>query len=533
MAFIKHRPGAVLAILTLIVIGLFFVVLRTVWIKKGGGSDHDRVWQLTCNFQFHANGADTIAYVALPVETAGIKLLSQKFVYPGMRQVRLKERTGKVREAVFQATHQGPIQLKAEFQVHTRQTEQLGKETTKENLSADDRELYLQSGPQIQVESRLVTALYEKHFAEEIDKNRQIELIADYCENKILTISDDGSPDAAGVLTRRKASSIGRARAMVALFRLAKVPARLITGFILAERPVARPHYWVEIYQDKQWRPFDPEDGYRYELPFNYLPVRRGGPEILRLKEGANPISDYGITQTSSTVLTHRSEKNITEILNLSRLPVGAQSALVILLMLPLGALITTFFRNIVGIRTFGTFTPTLLALATVYADWRTATIIFLIVIVVGIAGRSLMPGFKLMKIPRLSIVFTLVAITMAVTISFLEYLHFTPAGHVVLLPLVVLTTIIDRVYSISDEDGVRIALQRLGWTIAVALVCFLLFQWQALGRLLLVYPELHFITLALLLLLGLYNQKKLSDFAYFRFLTENKKTKPKAVKDE
>ena len=44
---------------------------------------------------------------------------------------------------------------------------------------------------------------------------------------------------------------------------------------------------------------------------------------------------------------------------------------------MPLGALLTAVLRTIIGIRTFGTFTPTLLALAFVYNDWRTGLVVF------------------------------------------------------------------------------------------------------------------------------------------------------------
>jgi len=164
-----------------------------------------------------------------------------------------------------------------------------------------------------------------------------------------------------------------------------------------------------------------------------------------------------------------------------------------------------------------------------VYADWRTAVLIFLIVVVIGIGGRALLPGLRLMKVPRLSVVFTLVALTMTFVISVLDFIRVNPAGHMVLLPMVVLTTIVDRVYSVADEKSKRVALLQLFWTVVVALCCVLLFQWAPAGRLLLVYPELHLITLALLLLLGLYDGKKLIEISHFRFLAGEAKTKPQS----
>jgi hypothetical protein len=65
-----------------------------------------------------------------------------------------------------------------------------------------------------------------------------------------------------------------------------------------------------------------------------------------------------------------------------------------------------------------------------------------------------------------------------------------------------------------------------------VAIGCVWLFQWESVGRLLLVHPELHFITLALLLLLGLSNARKLSDFPFFQFLAEDHKKNEAAALD-
>ena len=152
--------------------------------------------------------------------------------------------------------------------------------------------------------------------------------------------------------------------------------------------------------------------------------------------------------------------------------------------------------------------------------------------VIFGIGGRSLLPGLKLMQVPRLSVVFTLVAVVMALTLSFLDFIHFNPSGLVVLLPLVVLTNIIDRAYTVADESGVRNALLRLGWTIAVASVCVLIFRWQRPGQLLLAYPELHLITLALIIGLGLYGWRKLTDFPVFHFLVEDRKKEKKLPAD-
>ena len=69
-------------------------------------------------------------------------------------------------------------------------------------------------------------------------------------------------------------------------------------------------------------------------------------------------------------------------------------------LILPLGALFTAFVRTIIGIRTFGTFSPTLLALAFVYNDFRSGLCIFAVVLATGFISRGVLDRLKLLLGP-------------------------------------------------------------------------------------------------------------------------------------
>ena len=204
-------------------------------------------------------------------------------------------------------------------------------------------------------------------------------------------------------------------------------------------------------------------------------------------------------------------------ILHLTRLPYGMQQTLAILLLLPVGALITSLFRNLAGIQTFGTFTPSLLALSFVYADWKTGIVVLVVVMALGLLGRTLLEWMKLLMVPRLSVILTLVVLLLAMAVSALDYLRMTPSARAVLLPMVILTVMIERFHISAEEDSVRFALKLLTGTLAVALCCFVLLQWRALGRLALTFPEGHLIVAALLILIGRYTGYRLTELTRFR----------------
>jgi hypothetical protein len=179
-----------------------------------------------------------------------------------------------------------------------------------------------------------------------------------------------------------------------------------------------------------------------------------------------------------------------------------------------------------VGIRTYDTFTPTLLALVAVFVDWLTALIVFSQAIILGVLGRSAMPDLGLTRVPRLSIVFTLVAMLMALVVSLLT--HFDPAidSAIVLLPIVILTTLVDRIYAVAVESGMRIVTYRLMWIVVAAIVSLAILLQSHWGQLLLAYAEAHAITVAIIILLGEYHGRQLSEFSNMRWMKEPSRKK-------
>ena len=276
------------------------------------------------------------------------------------------------------------------------------------------------------------------------------------------------------------------------------------------------------MYIGDEWRSFDPVHGYLNELPIFYIPMRKGDDKQIRTENAAisSSVSVVRALPTYDGLLSSDTRK-LTDILDLTRLTLPSREMLSILLLMPLGVLASELLRQFAGIRTYGTFTPTLLALAVTHVDWPTAVIVLALVTIIGVAIRAAMPGLNLQRTPRLAIVFILVAMSMSLVVSGISY--FDPAidSTVTLLPLVILTMLVDRIYTVYDERGVQSALTRLVWTVIAAMVSLYILLQSHWGTFLVSYPEVHAVTLAAILLIGLYRGPKLSDAPAFRWLRE------------
>jgi hypothetical protein len=350
--------------------------------------------------------------------------------------------------------------------------------------------------------------------------------IFEHCSN-IETPATGGLDTVDTALERMSASALGRARAMVAMCRATRrLPARLVTGFEIKQQAKAQPHVWVEVFVNQRWEPYDPEYGYTRYLPMHYLPVRRGGDKIVT-SEFTNPITAaFSIVgQPPNERLLRADERHPARVLTLTRLPVPTHDVISILLLLPFGALITAFMRNFIGLQTFGTFAPALLAMSFIYADLRSGIMILLVVITVGLVGRSLLERLRLLMVPRLSIILTLVILCVVFGYSIMYYFFEGITADAVLLPMVILTILIERFHVTVEEDGLVYALQLAVGTLVVALLCYAVLRWEWIGERILMYPEAHFFTIAAFIALGRYAGYRMTELWRFRDLVESTET--------
>ncbi|MFT5519524.1 MAG: hypothetical protein ACI9IA_000107 [Enterobacterales bacterium] len=294
-------------------------------------------------------------------------------------------------------------------------------------------------------------------------------------------------------------------KALISLLRAAHMPSRIVTGVDLHLAQDKQPIHWVELYIQDGWKSLDVVNRYKDGLPSSYIPLRKGSERVLITDENiqtTNQVWEIVPTKFPHGMFTSK-EASWLSIFDLTRLAPSTRNILGLLMLLPIGVLLTEALRQLIGVRTYGIFTPTLLALAAVYADKFTAAIIFALVIVAGITGRSMLPRLELSRTSRVSVIFVIVVMTMTLVVSSLTYIDSTTDSAVVLLPIVILTMLIDRIYTLADKYGMRKALIRLIWTTIAATVSFFVLLRSDWAEMILAYPEIHTVTLLCIILLG------------------------------
>jgi transglutaminase-like putative cysteine protease len=515
---IKEDKLVVSAALILIVLAVFCVALRARFLLRSDQTSKRNIWRLTYEIEIpRAKG--TRVYIAVPDNTGHCRVFKESFSYDGLWMDTVKSSRTRTREVVVvPLLGSGQGRLTADFDIHLNKEYELKTPGQKKGLTAQEVSHYLREEPAVQISAPVVSDILGAIKTSVKNKSELLNGIFDYCSENIIQIEFQGSTDAVGALEHRSGTGLGCVRAMIALCRAAKIPARVVSGFNLTTRSEPQMYSWVEAFVKNSWRPYDPVNGYRGELPPGFVRIRIDGNKLvrtsgdidLRAQWSIHPMPESPITETWAT-------RGWLRIADLTRLTPGMQHVLAIVLLLPIGALMTAVLRNMVGIRTFGTFAPTLIALSLVQADWRTGALALVVVLGMGVLARLFLNKLKILMVPRLGVILTLVVLTMILGISVLDHFGLTPTASAALLPMVILTMMVERFNITAEEDGYREALKVLAGTLLAATCCLLLLHVEYLSRLVLVFPEVLLLVAAALLLIGRYTGYRLTELWRFR----------------
>jgi hypothetical protein len=200
-------------------------------------------------------------------------------------------------------------------------------------------------------------------------------------------------------------------------------------------------------------------------------------------------------------------------------LPPAEKRLVEFLLLLPVAALIVCFFRNVIGLTTFGTFAPALLGLAFREVHSLVGIAVFVGILLSGWLLRRGLNRFHLLQVPRTAFMLTLVVCLLVGFIVVSNTFHLPATRYLALFPLVILTGMIERFWTLEEEDGTAASFRTLFTTFAVAACVSLVLNAPMVPRLMNTYPETLGIIMAVQLLLGRYTGYRLTELYRFRDL--------------
>lgn len=464
------------------------------------------IWIVEARIAFEASGQAVKAAVTLPSDTPGFEILDEDFV---SRDFGLALESDKdTRRALWSIRR-----ARGEQVLYYRMTL---KPTDRPKVHEGRQPPYPVKPDYPEPENSAIESLLSDVRSHSAD-------ISSFTRQLILRLSKDASNPAIDLLRDQAPTDLSWTRQLVEILAGARIPARVVMGVRLGES-VQGGHLvpWLEVHNEESWLPFNPRTG-DPGFPPNFL--------VWHFGDSPHPVSIEGAKLTDFQVSTRSGQQDLLSVarkasgdgaspiaaISLLGLPVHVQNVYAILLMVPLGAFFVAFLRNVIGIRTFGTFMPVLIALAFRETQLLSGILLFTGIVALGLALRFALEKLKLLLVPRLSAVLIIVILLM-LGFSLAGYrLGFEQGLSVALFPMVILAMTIERMSIVWEEHGGRDAmLQGLG-SLLVAALSYLVMSEDHLQHLVFIFPELLLVVLALTLLLGRYTGYRLTELWRFR----------------
>lgn len=317
-------------------------------------------------------------------------------------------------------------------------------------------------------------------------------------------------------------SSIKQIETAIQLLAIAGIPARFVNGFDLKEDTLkVKAVHWIEVYFQKRWHGFDPETGGE-KVPDSYMAWWRGSEPLYKIHGGTNPQIQVNAQKNEEEAIQSaiKQSKLISPKFlkfSLLNLPIQNQIVYRIILLIPLGALLVVLFRNIIGISTFGTFMPVLIALSFRETQLIWGIVLFSLVVTIGLSVRFYLENLKLLVVPRLSAVLIFVIMIIAVLNILTDNLGLSLGLSVSLFPIVILSMTIERMSILWEERGAGEALKQGVGTLFVSTMIYYLINNQTIEHIMFFFPELLLVLLAITILLGRYSGFRLLELYRFK----------------
>lgn len=190
----------------------------------------------------------------------------------------------------------------------------------------------------------------------------------------------------------------------------------------------------------------------------------------------------------------------------------------ILILMLPIIATLIAFMRQVVGIKAFGIYTPLIITFAFLATNGlKYGIAIFVAVLLSGLIMRFVLKPFRLLYLPRVAIMLSVVSLLILTLLVFGGGLKRTGLAAVSIFPILIMITLVEKFVAVQIEKGNRTAVILALETLLISIAGYYLASWGLLIQLLASHPWTILFTLPINILLGKWTGLRLSEYIRFK----------------
>ena len=465
-----------------------------------------KTWTVQAKVNFKGNGGPAIVDFTVPKITPGFSVLDEDFISSKYGLALQEQRESRVAQwAVRRARGEQLLYYRLFVAPSTKQV--AWQEKPDFPFPPDFEEPYASA-------IRAIIDDVRKESADVATYTRELlqQLNAEQPNENVALVRSDINAGKAWTLT------------IIDILKGVRIPGRVLWGIPLTEATNdVKLRQLLQVHNGDRWLTFDPYSGAE-GIPNNFLAWKTGNDPLIELTGGDRAEVRFSVTSSYRDLIEVTrlgAEPLDSALLSMSpiALPVPNQNVYRLLLMLPIGALVVVIFRTFIGVQTFGTFMPILMALAFRETQLFWGLLSFSAIVMIGLFIRFYLERLMLLLVPRLTAILIIVLILMLMLSLISNQMGAERVLSVALFPMVILAMTIERMSITWEEHGAREALYQGSGSLLVASIGYLLMSSEQLTYVMFVFPEMLLVLLGLSLWMGRYTGYRLTELHRFRSL--------------
>ncbi len=470
--------------------------------------EQTEVWDLQARVEYQPRpGQPNRVRLRIPLDPPAFSILDEKFVARGYG-MSVDRITGgrEVQWAIRRA--RGPQALYYRATVYHDGVAEPDRERPRQVTPAELEEPYASAA----------TTLLEQVREQSVDS-------ATFAAQLVREFNSASPSQEAALLLEGRRSIYDRTRFVIELLAIRNISARMIHGILLEETSQGELRPYLQVFDTSAniWHTIDLRSA-SIGWPRNLFVWSKNPDSVLQVDGSQRAGFDIRVQRSmvdSLEAAIQRLEVRDENLVaySLLNLPLQTQSVYKILLMVPIGAFIMLLLRNLIGVKTFGTFMPVLIAISFKWTSLFAGIVLFVLVVSMGLLVRFYMERLKLLLVPRLTAVLIVVVLIMAMVSVVSNRLGLEVGLSIALFPMIIMTMTIERVSVAWDERGPAYAMKMAAGSLLIATLAYLVMSWPPLEHLIFVFPELLLVLLGITLILGRYSGYRLTELYRFRSL--------------
>jgi hypothetical protein len=325
-------------------------------------------------------------------------------------------------------------------------------------------------------------------------------------------------------------SPLDRVRVVQTLLAGARIPTLQVHGVRFDQDQQAAPiSTLLAVHDGDDWLVFDPFTGDE-GLPDSFFIWWTGDREMTGVRGasiGEAQISTRKQLKSALDLATQRVRirESRVGLISILQLPLQTQTVYEVLLLIPFGILVIVLLRNFVGLSSFGTFAPVLIALAFRETELLKGILLFILIVSLGLGFRFYLERLRLLLVPRLAAVVTIVVLLMTAISIISNEMGIETGLSVSLFPMIIISLVIERMSIVWEERGAGTALKEGAGSLLMASLAYLVMGIDELRYWVTVFPECNFIVLGLIVAMGRYTGFRLTELFRFSRINEGQPT--------